>query len=101
MPQSASAHLRPRQTLNHNQEPSRVLFIKVLELRAKNRALRAKNCELVEDNRRLSAENGNHDRMMRPLILAAERVLPNRETSALAYQDLQDAVNAARSSLAV
>ena len=78
-----------------------MLFMKVLELRAKNRALRAKNCELVEANRRLSAENGNHDRMMRRLILAAERVLPNRETSAPAYQNLRAAVNAARSSLAV
>jgi hypothetical protein len=37
---------------------SRVLFVKVTELRAKNRALRAKNCELVEANRCLSAENG-------------------------------------------
>ena len=78
-----------------------MLFMKVLELRAKIRALRAKNCELVEANRRLSAENGNHDRMMRRLILAAERVLPNRETSAPAYQNLRAALNAARSSLAV
>ena len=59
-----------------------MLFMKVLELRVKNRALRAKNCELAEDNRRLSAENGNHDRMIRQLILAAERVLPDRESSA-------------------
>ena len=78
-----------------------MLFMKVLELRVKNRALRAKNCELVEDNRRLSAENGNHDRMIRQLILAAERVLPDRESSAPAYRQLRDAVNAARSSLAV
>lgn len=78
-----------------------MLFMKVLELRVKIRALRAKNCELVEDNRRLSAENGNHDRMMRRLILAAERVLFDRETSAPAYQNLRAAVNAARSSLTV
>ena len=78
-----------------------MLFMKVLKLRAKIRALRAKNCELVEANRRLSAENGNHDRMMRRLILAAERVLLDRETSAPAYQNLRAAVNAARSSLAV
>jgi hypothetical protein len=55
--------------------------MKVLELRVKNRALRAKNCELIEDKRRLSAENTQHDRMMRRLILAAERVLPERELS--------------------
>ena len=76
-----------------------MLFMKVLQLRVKNRALRAKNCELAEDNRRLSAENGNHDRMMRRLILAAERVLPNRECSTPAYQNLRDALATARSSL--
>jgi hypothetical protein len=78
-----------------------VLFMKVLELRVKNRALRAKNCELVEDNRRLSAESSQHDWMMRRLISAAERVLPDRESSAPAYENLRDAVNTARSSLAV
>jgi hypothetical protein len=76
-----------------------VLFMKVLELRAKNRALRTKNCELVEDNRRLSVEKSQHDRMMRRLISAAERVLPDREFSAPAYQNLRDAVNTARSFL--
>jgi hypothetical protein len=76
-----------------------VLFMKVLELRVKNRALRTKNCELVEDNRRLSSENCQRDRMMRRLISAAERVLPDRESSAPAYQNLRDAVDTARSFL--
>jgi hypothetical protein len=76
-----------------------VLFMKVLELRVKNRALRAKNRELFEDNRRLSAENRHHDQMMRRLISAAERVLPNRECSTPAYQNLRDAADTARSSL--
>ena len=76
-----------------------MLFMKVLELRVKNRALRTKNCELVEDNRRLSAENTQHDRMMRRLISAAERVLPDRESSAPAYQNLRETVNTARSFL--
>lgn len=76
-----------------------MLFMKVLELRVKNRALRAKNCELVEDNRRLSAANEQHGRVMRRLISAIERVLPDREFSAPAYQNLRDAVNTARSFL--
>jgi hypothetical protein len=63
---------QPRQLFRYR---SQTHIDAVPELRLKNRTLRAKNCELIEDKRRLSAENTQHDRMMRSLISTAERVL--------------------------